>query len=110
MSLITFLGYKRSTLEEFYLWQGENGNPTVGTVNYIMGFNTNNTKTHRYTFPVIHKDSTCELNGDSMPIIGSIQGAEKDVIYLIDSSCPINKIPDNLINQEEFDSLNWVNI
>jgi len=108
--MITSLGRKRSTLTEFYAWQGTNGNPAPGTVNYILGFSTNHPTTHRYTFPVIHKDSTVDLDNDSMPVDGTIVGVEKDVIFDIDNRCPPEKIPTDLLTEAEYQALNWVRI
>lgn len=106
-----FLGYKRDTLENFYNWQGYDGNPAEGTVNQISGYNTDNVNgTTRYTFPMIHKDSTCDYDEHGMPIIGTITGAETDVIYIVDDDCPTGNIPSDLMTQEEFDALDWINI
>lgn len=102
--------YKRSTLGEFYAWQGINGSPAEGTVNYILGINSNNS-TKRYTYPMIHKDSTCEYDDYNMPIAGTIEGDETDVIYLIDSKCPDSKIDElgTLLSEEEVEALGWFN-
>lgn len=101
-----FLGYWRTTLEEFYTWQGQNGNPAQGTVNAILGLQSGK-PTIRYTSPRIHKDATCNLDSEGMPIAGSITG-EQDIICLIDSGCPSEKIPSNLLTQEQFAALNWL--
>jgi hypothetical protein len=100
--------YKRDTLENFYAWQGTNGSPAIGTVNYIMGFNTNNPKTYRYSKPIIHKDSTCQCDSYDMPIIGTISGVETDVYWIVESDCPSEKIPTGLITVEDFNALGWI--
>lgn len=100
--------YKKNTLENFYAWQGTNGNPEIGTVNEILGFSTNNPNTYRYTKPILHKDSTCDYDSYDMPIVGTITGVETDVYYVIETDCPSNKVPTGLITVEEFESLDWV--
>ena len=106
---MAILGFWRTTLDNFYDWQGENGNPAEGTVNQILGYSTNNINgVTRYTEPIVHKNSTCDRDFLGMPIRGSIIGVETDVICTIDENCPPSKIPPELLTQEEFDSLNWV--
>lgn len=104
---MAFIGYKRDTLENFYLWQGNDQDPAIGTVNEILGFNSS-TKPCRYTYPVLHKDSTCEFDSNGMPLLGTIQGQETDVIFVIDSGCPAQKIPSGLLTKEEYNVLDWV--
>ena len=105
--------YKRDTLENFYLWQGHDVDPDIGTVNQLMGYNMSAFAGSRYSKPLIHKNSTVTLDftneSEGMPVEGTIEGVEKDVIWPIDSHCPPSKIPNNLLTQEEFDVLNWVN-
>ena len=104
------LGYWRTDLNNFYDWQGENGNPDQGTVNQILDFSTSNSGgTVRYTFPQIHKDATCQMDSLDMPVKNTIVGAITDIICVIDDQCPPSKIPTGLLSKEEFDALDWIN-
>jgi len=95
-----FLGYKKSSLEYFYDKVGHDYNPKVGTANNILGYNLNN-KTYRYTMPILHKNSTCNCDDKHMPIIGSIQGNITDVIYAINSDCPLEELKKGLITYQD---------
>lgn len=106
MAHYNFLGWKRSTLAEFYAWQGTDRDPAKGTVNFKLGFN-HTKNTWRYTYPKMHKDSTVDMDEYKMPIEGTIRGDETDVIYIITDMCPGDKIPSDLLTDEEFRRLDW---
>jgi hypothetical protein len=101
MGHLMIKGYKIfDNLEQFYNWQGKNGSPDVGTVNYILGFSTNNSQgTFRYTYPHPHNTATFDLDVYGMP--ENIQGNDLRVCAAVDSRCPIEKLPSGLITKEQ---------
>ena len=96
-------------MEDFYAWQGYNGNPAVGTVNHTLGFSTENVEgSTRYTFPMVYKDSTADYDSYGMPIEGTIVGVEQRVISVINDDCPSQHIPTGLITRGDFLALDWL--
>jgi len=102
-----FLGYYYGSLEEYYEIFGTNGNPAVGTENYIKGYNTTK-NTKRYTKPIVHPESSCSYDSYNIPI-SPITGSETNVIAGIDSNCSqetLDKLG-TLKALEEVKALGW---
>jgi hypothetical protein len=101
MGHLMIKGYKIfDNIEKFYNWQGKNGSPAVGTVNYILGFSTNNSQgTFRYTYPNPHSTASFDVDKYGMP--ENISGNDLRVCCEIDHRCPKNKIPDGLETLEQ---------
>ncbi|NVM36897.1 MAG: hypothetical protein HWN81_14970 [Candidatus Lokiarchaeota archaeon] len=95
-----------NTLQEFYNWQGYNGNPAKGTVNQILGFSTDNpNRTYRYTYPHPHPSASFDIDQYGMP--ENIIGDDLRVCYAIDWKCPINNIPATLLEFSEVRAQGW---
>lgn len=101
--------YWKTSLDNFYNWQGQGANPAIGTVNQILGYHDGSPDDVRYTKPYIYKDSTCQYDAAGMPINGTIIGVQQDIMCRIDDNCPAEKRPTGLLTLEEYEALDWIN-
>lgn len=100
------LGYKIfNNLDDFYAWQGYNGDPAPDTVNYIMGFGTKSPFTTRYTYPYPHPSASYNVNTYGLP--ETVTGPDQRICAIIDSTCPPSKVPSNLQTLEEVQAEGW---
>jgi len=106
---MSLLGYKIfSTIDDFYEWQGYNGNPAVGTVNHELGYSTDNPiNSIRYTYPHPHPGAE-SVTYDSLNMPVTITGGDVRVIAVITDECPVNLIPTGLITESEARTQGWV--
>lgn len=109
-----FLGYGMATPEFFIDWQGTNGSPAVGTINWLLGFN-DTINTFRYTKPMLYKDTVCEYDANGMPIINTIAKRAgtpdpliRDWVFVIDSQCPENFEKDGVVYNKITDLLDFM--
>ena len=104
----TLLGYKIfDTLQDFYDWQGYNGNPNIGTVNKIMGYSTDNPiDSIRFTIPIPHSTAT-SITYDDLGMPTSITGSDLRALSPVTSDCPIECVPTGLITKASAIAEGW---
>lgn len=98
----------KDTLQDFYVLQGYNGSPAVGTINQRLGYSTSNPNTFRYTYPNPHPSASFTADGYEMPI--NITGDDLRVCSAIDWTIPIENL-DTIISElktlEEVQAQGW---
>jgi len=112
----SFLGYGMSTPEFFEAWQGTNGSPVAGTVNWILGFN-DTIDTFRYTKPILYKNTEANYDDNGMPIISTIRKKPdtpdpliRDYLFVINENCPENYVKDGIIYNKLTELLDFMSL
>lgn len=98
-------GYLLCSLQFFKDLNGTNGNPSINTINEIMGYSSSNIHTERYTIAEPHKNCTCTREKSRIDAIdnpttnsgaietitqkdGFIVDDNQQVYAFIDEDCP----------------------
>lgn len=107
--------YGKATPEFFEAWQGTNGSPAVGTINWLCGF-SDKTGTYRYTKPILNKNTEADYDNNGMPIIATIRKRPdtpdpliRDYVFVVDANCPENYEKDGIIYNKLTELIDFMN-
>lgn len=103
------LGFKiRDNIDDFYDWQGHNGDPAPGTVNYVLNYSLSNPSgTYRYSKPFPKPEATVVYDENGMPEPGGITGPDIRIYHEVTTECPENLRPTGLVSRDVIDAEGW---